>query len=548
MKKTDYKDTKGALTEEDQRARVSVVVIIIVSLGIRTLLAAMVGLGYDEAYYWAYSAHPALAYYDHPGLIGWLIWVTTLGGMWTSEFAIRLPALILGTLNIWLMYRLGGLVGKPRTGVIAAGLFAASGYGAIISGTFVLPDTPLVTCWIATLLLAVRVFGVDADSTAFRDKHTNRDKTREHSSTDSLLIVGCCMLCGLAMASKYQGLMLAIGLATAALLMRRSLFLNPWLYVGIVVAALVNLPTVIWHVSNDFLAFTHGSGMSMQGRSLSVQSLQFSSTTLLREIMGQVLYQNPIVWVHVAIAIWQLATRRFTITPAVRFLVIVSLPILVLFTGLSAFRETLPHWSAPGYLGLFVVTAVVATNWQPHRRTFIPRAVYLACALCITVILLAVSAIRFGILDRFQSTNRPIEELGRTDFTLSMYGWDQVASAFQQVRERVVQADRSLSNAPIVSTRWFTLALQELYIAKPSATPVIGLGPISSINGYAFWDTGKLSPGSNAWHVTTSFTYVNPTDLLQWFEHVETLDTFAIQRNGRTIEYGFVSVARGFKP
>ena len=31
----------------------------------------------QEAYYWTYAQHPDLAYFDHPPMMAWLIWLGT---------------------------------------------------------------------------------------------------------------------------------------------------------------------------------------------------------------------------------------------------------------------------------------------------------------------------------------------------------------------------------------------------------------------------------------------------------------------------------------
>ena len=37
-------------------------------------MGALVGLSVDEAHYALYAAHPALSYFDHPPLVGWVQW------------------------------------------------------------------------------------------------------------------------------------------------------------------------------------------------------------------------------------------------------------------------------------------------------------------------------------------------------------------------------------------------------------------------------------------------------------------------------------------
>src|SRR6478752_1051213 len=46
--------------------------LIVVSTLIRLVVAALMGLGNDEAYHFLYALHPAPSYYDHPPMVAWV--------------------------------------------------------------------------------------------------------------------------------------------------------------------------------------------------------------------------------------------------------------------------------------------------------------------------------------------------------------------------------------------------------------------------------------------------------------------------------------------
>ena len=62
-----------------------------------TYLALALGLSVDEAHYALYAAHPALSYFDHPPLVGWLqipfVW---LGG---ADWLLRVVPLVLWSIR-----------------------------------------------------------------------------------------------------------------------------------------------------------------------------------------------------------------------------------------------------------------------------------------------------------------------------------------------------------------------------------------------------------------------------------------------------------------
>ena len=73
------------------------------SLVVKLVLATLIPLTNDEAYYWVWSQHMQWSYYDHPPFVAWLFWL----GRHMPEFGcmVRWPAVLLGqgTLALWLL-------------------------------------------------------------------------------------------------------------------------------------------------------------------------------------------------------------------------------------------------------------------------------------------------------------------------------------------------------------------------------------------------------------------------------------------------------------
>ena len=84
------------------------------SLLLRSLVAGLTELGNDEVYYWTYALFPDWSHFDHPPMVGWLINLFTGNLTFDSTFMLRVPALVLGTLNTWLAWRLGLLTGSRK--------------------------------------------------------------------------------------------------------------------------------------------------------------------------------------------------------------------------------------------------------------------------------------------------------------------------------------------------------------------------------------------------------------------------------------------------
>ncbi|HMN67061.1 MAG TPA: glycosyltransferase family 39 protein, partial [Bdellovibrionales bacterium] len=73
------------------------------SLIVKMILVAALPLTSDESYYWVWSRHMQLSYYDHPPFVAWLFWL----GDFTRWFpgSVRWPGVLFGHLGLWLWLR-----------------------------------------------------------------------------------------------------------------------------------------------------------------------------------------------------------------------------------------------------------------------------------------------------------------------------------------------------------------------------------------------------------------------------------------------------------
>jgi 4-amino-4-deoxy-L-arabinose transferase-like glycosyltransferase len=178
-------------------------------------------------------------------MVGWIIQLFTLNLRYDSAFFLRLPALILGTVNTWMIYRLGTLIRNPRTGWYAALLHTGSLYATILVGIFILPDTPLSTFYLLSLFFMFKACGLG--SLAKNDPKP-------------VFFIPAGVFAGLAMLSKYTGVFLWAGTFLFVLFYRRSLYKNLYFWLGILVSAFLFLPVVIWNLTQDFSSFAFHSG------------------------------------------------------------------------------------------------------------------------------------------------------------------------------------------------------------------------------------------------------------------------------------------------
>ncbi len=118
----------------------------------RLFYIQIIELAPDEAYYWTWSKQLQWAYYDHPPLVAFIIWIfTRLGG--DTELGVRLGWVIIGTSLTWLLYLLGKeMFRSPAIGFFSAllmNIILLMATGAVIAT----PDGPQGLCWVWAIYL-----------------------------------------------------------------------------------------------------------------------------------------------------------------------------------------------------------------------------------------------------------------------------------------------------------------------------------------------------------------------------------------------------------
>jgi 4-amino-4-deoxy-L-arabinose transferase-like glycosyltransferase len=483
------------------------------------MLAWFLEFGNDEVYYWTYALYPDWSHFDHPPMVGFVIQLFTLNLYFDSEFFIRLGSVVFTTINTWIIYKIACKLSDYRAGLYAVILYTSSVYTFIICGVFILPDTPQNLFWIIALYYLIDTFNTEEINT---------------SSRKSLLLGAIAIGAGLL--SKYTTLFLYGGAGLFVLLYNRKWLktIHFWLFVSI--PLLFFIPVLVWNQQNNFISF------AFQGERVAVEGVRLHFDYFAREFFGQILYNNPVNWIIIAMALISVGLNRKKIIPAKLYplLLLTSLPLIITFLIFSLFRETLPHWTAPAYTSLIILAAV----WLRHRAKNtlkLPTPVKLSTGLLLVVIIAGMLQIKTGML--LHDRNPDKSQRGRTDFSLDVYGWQQLGEKFKPVAERDETNGKITKGSPIVSFRWFPAANLDYYVARPLGKKVLAMGSLERIHKYAWINElrGGFVPGSDAWFITSGRDFKNPQDIYaQNYESIEAADTIPVIRHNDTVMYYFV--------
>ncbi|MDD5180738.1 MAG: glycosyltransferase family 39 protein [Gallionellaceae bacterium] len=113
--------------------------VLLATLAIKLILAWIIPMSGDEAYFIVWARHPDFGYYDHPPMVGWMLQLLLYLG--SSEVLLRLPAILLSTLIGLGIYRLLKPHDEARAALVAI-IFLVSPLN--ILNVLITTDTPLI--------------------------------------------------------------------------------------------------------------------------------------------------------------------------------------------------------------------------------------------------------------------------------------------------------------------------------------------------------------------------------------------------------------------
>lgn len=286
-------------------------------------------LFYDEAYYHFWSQDLAFGYYSKPPVVAWLIALTTtLAGV--SEWSVRISSPVLYILSSLFVYLMGRQLIDKRVGIIALVIFLSTPL-VTFNSLFITTDAPLLFFWALTAYLYL--VALDRDRIVFW--------------------IMCGASGGMGLLSKYTMGLLAVGLLLHLWLYHKHQLISRGPWIAVLVAFLIFSMNLVWNYEHDFISFQHTSDISQ------LSGQWFHPEQLVEFLLGQFLVFGP-----VSMGILLFTLLRPPECVASRFLMLITLPLLLLITTQALLARAHMNWAAPAYIGGSVWVAVHLARWS----------------------------------------------------------------------------------------------------------------------------------------------------------------------------------------
>ena len=287
----------------------------------------------QEVYYWNYSMHPDLSYFDHPPMTAYLIYFFT-GIFGDNTFGIHFSAIFISFVLAMALYFTIKNMFDEKTAFWSV-VIGSTTFIFALGGVIITPDGPLLLFWFLMMLAVYRA-----------------SFTKEIIWWMMAGIFG-----GAAFVSKYPAILAFAGAFFYFVTdkQRRSNLKSIGPYLGLVVSIIVALPVIVWNYQHDWASFGFQSGR----RASEAVAFRFDY------LFGFLGSQFGVLAVFLMpLFVWGMIKLFGKLKDDSRLALFFwfAIPSLILFLLVSPFHYVKMNWLAPVYLS--VLPAVVYLHFQ----------------------------------------------------------------------------------------------------------------------------------------------------------------------------------------
>ena len=307
---------------------------------IRLIIVFTMGIMPQDAYYYLYSEHLDLSYFDHPPMVAYMLSLFGLV-LGKSVIAIKLTDFIVTFLSLLAFYRLSRFF-LSESRAVKAGLFYGSTLMLSILSINTTPDVPLMLFWTLSLIFLHKA--------VFENKLWH------------WILAG--FLIGLSFISKYTGAFLLVGLFGFLMFSadHRKYLVSKQSFLLLIFFGLAIFPVVYWNYSNNWISFA----FQTSERAASIDKFGLKPLLFLGNLGTQLMLLIPFLFVGMLIVLYKMLVKviKTKALPGTAhlFLMAFSLPVILFFFGVSLFYWVKMNWIMPGYIAAIILVSAYLTN------------------------------------------------------------------------------------------------------------------------------------------------------------------------------------------
>lgn len=324
----------------------------------RLFLLPFMGLMPQDAYYYMYGQNLSLSYFDHPGMIGYILRIfTEVFGQ--SVFVVKFADFTITSITILSFYKIASLFLSKERLWRSMILIASTIFISILSFNST-PDVPLLLFWTLSIICLYKaVF---------------------EQNKWCWILGGIAM--GLAFDSKYTALLLQIGLLSFLVFSNkyRKLLISPWLWICLIISAAVTFPVWWWNYQNEFASFAFQSS----DRTSSISKFEVKPKLFFGAIGHQLFLLLPILFsIFIVFSFKHIkkALTKFKLpSQKTLFLLAFFIPTFVGFFLITPIYWVKLNWMMPSYITGIIIAGMYISKKLLKIQVIISIIFHLAVA------------------------------------------------------------------------------------------------------------------------------------------------------------------------
>jgi len=324
------------MNSENQKVkiyRVTFISILSILTILRLIYVRLLPLSADEAYFWQWSRHLDLCYYEHPPMTGIIVALFTL--FKGTPLTVRLAPIVLVLGTTILIYLLAKEMFQDERAAFWSGLLVNIAPIFAVGTVIMTTDAPLGFFWMLTLYSIYKAISSE----------------KRYWWWLSGLALGFSFL------TKFISIFIPLSVFLFLLFSKEK---RKWLmrkepYLAFILALLVFSPVIVWNGSRGWVTFKYNLGMRYISSDASLKFKYF-----LEYLGGQAFILSPFLFLGCLAGIIHSGYRGFRNNDdKFLFLFFTSVIVLFLYGIYSWFDRVAPHWVACGYLTSFIAVPVL---------------------------------------------------------------------------------------------------------------------------------------------------------------------------------------------
>ena len=454
----------------------------------------------DEAYYWLWGKNPAWSYFDHPGLAGWVLGLSSaiFGDNLIGLRAVSLATTV-GSAFVLFLYARRLAPVHTKANWLFVLLVVAASPTLFVWSTIVYHDHLLIFLTLGSLYCFTAYFS---------------DIAKNQSGQVSTLYLGALVL-GLAGLTKYSAVF--VGLAVALLVLfhpkLRPLLRSVHIYAAGLISVIMQAPTIYWNLNRDFASF----GFHLNDRHGADWLTAFNTDAFFNFLLATIILFGPFL-IGPFIKLFRIKTEANFAGIGVWFARLVTIMSTGTFMFIAFFSFTLWYWSDLSYILMLALLPFL------RMRKWLAWGHLIFGGLVITAV-----TINYVVL--------PLPNFfgGRDAEAATVYNWSEVA-------DFVRSAEEANSDVAFLATTRFQLGSQLSFAMGRADITAIEVRP----SQFDIWEQRDQIAGKNALILNDEFGYLD--EAKRRFDEITKVDSLTVERFGYPLLTYDLYLGTNYKP